>query len=469
MSLILPVIMCGGSGTRMWPLSRESYPKQFLPLLGERSSFEETLRMLARPSIFAPPIAISNRDYRFLVGEQMQRAGVEGEIVLEPMRRDSGAAVAVAAEIAFLRTPETVVAMLAADHSIADREGFVELCRRAAKVASAGRIVTLGVKPDHAATGYGYIRPGKELGGGAFEVEGFTEKPDGARAKQFVDAGYLWNSGNFFFRADVMRAEIEAFEPQMAQAARAAVDAARKDLDFLVLDADAFAQAPQKSIDYAVMERTKKAAVMPADVGWSDIGSWAAVGALSSPDAQGNVVRGEGLVMDASNVYVRSEEGLTAVLGVSDVIVVNTGDATLVVAASAADKVKNLVERLKSEGRRETLEHRRVYRPWGYYQTIDLGGRYQVKRISVKSGASLSLQKHHHRSEHWIVVRGAADVTIDDEKRLVHENELIYLPIGCVHRLSNPGKIDLELIEVQTGSYLGEDDIVRIEDRYNRS
>lgn len=249
---------------------------------------------------------------------------------------------------------------------------------------------------------------------------------------------------------------------------RDAVEGARRDLDFLVLDHDAFARAPQKSIDYAVMERTKKAAVMPADVGWSDIGSWAAVGALSSPDERGNVVRGEGVIMDASNVYLRSEDGLTAVVGVSDVIVVNTGDATLVVAANAADKVKNLVERLKSEGRREPLEHRRVYRPWGYYQTIDLGGRYQVKRISVKAGASLSLQKHHHRSEHWIVVRGAADVTIDETRKLVHENESIYLPIGCVHRLSNPGKIDLELIEVQTGSYLGEDDIVRLADEYNR-
>ncbi|MBX9759834.1 MAG: mannose-1-phosphate guanylyltransferase/mannose-6-phosphate isomerase [Beijerinckiaceae bacterium] len=469
MPSILPVIMCGGSGTRMWPLSRESYPKQFLPLLGERSSFEETLRMLARPEIFAPPIAISNRDYRFLVGEQMLKAGVEGEIVLEPMRRDSGPAVAIAAEIAFRRDPQTVVAMLAADHAIGDREGFVALCQRAAQAATAGHIVTLGVKPDHAATGYGYIRPGASIGAQAFAVEGFTEKPDASRAAEFVAKGYLWNSGNFFFRADVMRAEIEAFEPEMAQAARDAVEAARRDLDFLVLDQEAFARAPQKSIDYAVMERTKKAAVMPADVGWSDIGSWAAVGALSSPDERGNVVRGEGVIMDASNVYLRSEDGLTAVVGVSDVIVVNTGDATLVVAASAADKVKNLVERLKSEGRREPLEHRRVYRPWGYYQTIDLGGRYQVKRISVKAGASLSLQKHHHRSEHWIVVRGAADVTIDDARKLVHENESIYLPIGCVHRLTNPGKIDLELIEVQTGSYLGEDDIVRLEDLYNRS
>lgn len=468
MSLILPVIMCGGSGTRMWPLSRESHPKQFLPLISERSSFEEALRMLARPEIFAPPVAITNREYRFLVGEQMERAGVQGVIVLEPMRKDSAPAVAVAAEIAYRREPGAVVAMLAADHSILDREGFVALCAKAAETAAQGYIVTLGVKPDHPATGYGYIRPGAAIDEHAFAVDAFTEKPDAARAREFMDAGYLWNSGNFFFRADVMRAEIEAFEPAIAEAARAALAGAKGDLDFLVLDRNSFARAPQKSIDYAVMERTTKAAVLPADVGWSDIGSWSAVRELSSPDADGNVVRGKGVVMDASNVYVRSDEGLTAVVGVSDVIVVNTGDATLVVAANAANKVKDLVDRLKSEGRREPLEHRRVYRPWGYYQTIDAGDRYQVKRISVKPGASLSLQKHHHRSEHWVVVRGAADVTVGDERRLVHENESIYLPIGCVHRLSNPGKISLELIEVQTGSYLGEDDIVRLEDRYNR-
>jgi mannose-1-phosphate guanylyltransferase/mannose-6-phosphate isomerase len=453
----------------MWPLSRESHPKQFLPLVSEQSSFEETLRMLARPEVFAPPIAISNIDYRFLVGEQMQKAGVSGEIVLEPMRRDSGPAVAVAAALAHRRSPGTVVAMLAADHAIGDREKFVDLCRQAAAVAAQGYIVTLGVTPDYPATGYGYIRAGKEVAEGAHVVEGFTEKPDIARAKQFLEAGYLWNSGNFFFRADVMLAEIAAFEPEMAQAAQAALDGARADLDFLVLDAHAFERAPRKSIDYAVMERTSKAVVMRADVGWSDIGSWAAVRELSSPDAQGNVVRGEGVVMNARNVYVHSSDDLTAVLGVSDVIVVNTGDATLVVSAAAANEVKDLVERLKHEGRREPLEHRRVYRPWGYYQTIDGGDRYQVKRISVKPGASLSLQKHHHRSEHWIVVRGAADVTVDGQQKLVHENESIYLPIGCIHRLSNPGKIELELIEVQTGSYLGEDDIVRFEDKYNRA
>lgn len=470
MSLILPFIMCGGSGTRMWPVSRESLPKQFIPLLDERSTFQTTLAMLARPELFAPPCVITNRDYRFLVGEQMQGVGVTGDIVLEPMRRDSGPAVAVAAELAFRRSPDSVVAMLAADHVIQDREGFVALCAQAASAAGEGYIVTLGVTPDHAATGYGYIRPGERATDvpGVRKVAAFAEKPDALTAARYMAEGYLWNSGNFFFRADAMRAEIEAFEPEMARAAREAVDLAQRDLDFLVLDAAAFEQAPKKSIDYAVMERTNHAAVLPCDVGWSDVGSWSAVRALSQPDSDGNVVRGQGVVMNATNVYLRADDGLTAVIGVSDVVVVSTGDAVLVVAADMADKVKDLVGALKADGRSEPLEHRRVYRPWGYYQSIDTGTRHQVKRISVKPGASLSLQKHHHRAEHWIVVRGAALVTRDEETRLVHENESIYLPIGCIHRLSNPGKIELDLIEVQTGSYLGEDDIVRMEDIYNR-
>ncbi len=471
MALILPVIMCGGSGTRMWPLSRESLPKQFLPLLEERSTFQSTLTMLARPDTFAPPIIISNRDYRFLVAEQMAAVSVAGEIVLEPMRRDSGPAVAVAAELAYLQGPDTIVAMLASDHCVQNRDGYVELCRQAAAAASEGYIVTLGVTPDHPATGYGYIRPGDKVTGtpGVRKLEAFAEKPNAETASAYIAAGYLWNSGNFFFRADVMRAEIEAFEPQIAKAAREAVAGAARDLDFLVLETEAFARAPRKSIDYAVMERTTRAAVIPANIGWSDVGSWSAVRELSSPDSSGNVVHGEGVVMNASNVYLRSEGGLAAVVGVDDIVVINTGDAVLVVAASQADKVKDLVERLKADGRREPLEHRRVYRPWGYYQSIDNGARHQVKRITVKPGAALSLQKHHHRAEHWIVVRGTAEVVRDEETRLVHENESIYLPIGCVHRLANPGKIDLDLIEVQTGSYLGEDDIVRFEDIYNRA
>ncbi len=471
MSLILPFIMCGGSGTRMWPVSRESLPKQFIPLLDERSTFQTTLAMLARSPAFAAPTIVTNRDYRFLVGEQMQVAGVSGEIVLEPSRRDSGPAVAVAAELAFRRAPDSVVAMLASDHAIRDRDGFLALCAQAAQAAAEGYVVTLGVTPDHPATGYGYIRPGEPATqvSGVRKVRSFAEKPDAQTAARYMAEGYLWNSGNFFFRADVMRAQIEAFEPEMAQAARDAVEQARADLDFLVLDAQSFERAPRKSIDYAVMERTDRAAVIPCDVGWSDVGSWASVRDLSAQDENGNVVRGEGVVMESRNVYLRADEGVAAVVGVSDIVVVTTGDAVLVAAADKSDKVKELVAILKAQGRREPLEHRRVYRPWGYYQSIDAGARHQVKRISVKPGAALSLQKHHHRAEHWVVVHGTAVVTRDEEKLLVHENESIYLPIGCVHRLENPGKIDLELIEVQTGSYLGEDDIVRLEDVYNRA
>jgi mannose-1-phosphate guanylyltransferase/mannose-6-phosphate isomerase len=469
MRQILPVIICGGSGTRMWPLSRESLPKQFLPLIDKQSSFQERLLMVDGAAIFQAPIAISNIDYRFMVGEQMRQVGVSGKIVLEPERRDSGPAIAVAAELAFRQDPETIVAIFAADHAIRDGRGFVALCEKASAAAAQGAIVTLGVTPNHPATGYGYIRPGNPIADtGAFHVDAFTEKPAADFARRYLSEGYLWNSGCFIFRADVMRAEIEAFEPEMAQAAREAVDGARDDLEFTVLDKHAFAKAPKKSIDYAVMERTSRAAVIPADVGWSDIGSWSAVRDLSGPDEQGNVARGEAVLIDTRNAYVRSEEGLTAVIGLDDVIVVNTGDAVLVAASTHADKVKDLVEQLKREGRREPLEHRRVYRPWGYFQSVDGGARYQVKRIGVKPGAALSLQKHFHRAEHWVVVRGTAEVTRGEEILLIHENESIYLPIGCVHRLTNPGKIELELIEVQTGSYLGEDDIVRIEDKYNR-
>jgi mannose-1-phosphate guanylyltransferase/mannose-6-phosphate isomerase len=471
MSLILPFIMCGGSGTRMWPVSRESLPKQFIPLLDERSTFQTTLAMLARSKAFGAPCVVTNRDYRFLVGEQMQAVGVSGDIVLEPSRRDSGPAVAVAAEIAFRRAPESVVAMLASDHAIRNRDGFLALCEQAARAAAEGYIVTLGVTPDHPATGYGYIRPGEPATqvAGVRKVSAFAEKPDAATAARYLAEGYLWNSGNFFFRADVMRAQIEAFEPEMAQAAREAVERARADLDFRVLDAESFERAPRKSIDYAVMERTDRAAVIPCDVGWSDVGSWSSVRDLSPQDDKGNVVRGEGVVMDASNVYLRADEGVAAVVGVDNVVVVTTGDAVLVAAADKSDKVKDLVAHMKAQGRREPLEHKRVYRPWGYYQSIDAGVRHQVKRISVKPGAALSLQKHHHRAEHWVVVHGTALVTRDDEKLVLNENESVYLPIGCVHRLENPGRIDLELIEVQTGSYLGEDDIVRLEDVYNRA
>ncbi len=466
---ILPVIMCGGAGTRVWPESRESLPKQFIPLIGAHSTFQMAAEMLS-DGAFEAPIVISNHDYRFLVAEQMEKIGREARIVLEPVRRDSGPAVAVAAELALQLGPETIVAVLAADHVVRDQKGFIDLCKKAAEAAALGYIVTLGIKPDEPATGYGYIRPAKAVtaDGAALKVEAFIEKPDAATAQNYVASNYLWNSGNFIFRADVMLEELRNFEPEMALAAADAVARAKTDLDFLVLDAEAFGRAPKKSIDYAIMERTAKAAVVPAAISWSDVGNWRAVWQLSERDQFGNSIRGRGIVMNASNVHVRSEEHLTTVVGVDDVIVVTTQDAVLVLNKAHGDNVKELVDRLKSEKHPEAMEHKRSYRPWGYFQSVDRGARYQVKRIVVKPGARLSLQKHFHRAEHWIVVKGTAEVTRDNEVHLVHENESIFLPIGCLHRMANPGRIDLELIEVQTGSYLGEDDIVRLQDVYNR-
>ncbi len=464
---ILPVIMCGGSGTRVWPESRESLPKQFIPLVGENSTFQMAIDVLS-DAIFERPIVISNHAYRFLVGEQLLKIKRNAQIVLEPEARDSGPAVAVAAELAARVAPDTIVAILAADHVVRDREGFVALCRAAADAASEGHIVTLGIKPNHPATGYGYIKPGASCGDNVFKLDRFVEKPDKATAEHYIEQGFLWNSGNFFFRADVMQGELRDFEPAMLAAAAQAVARSRVDLDFTVLDAASFAEATKKSIDYAVMERTRKAAVVPADIGWSDVGNWSAVWELSDKDAEGNSIRGHGTTLDARNVHIRSDHHLTTVVGVDNVIVVTTQDAVLVVGHQHGDKVKQLVEKLRAEGRKEASEHIRSYRPWGYYQSIDNGTRYQVKRIVVKPGAALSLQKHFHRAEHWIVVKGIAEVTRGNEIVLVHENESIYLPIGTVHRMTNPGKINLELIEVQTGSYLGEDDIIRIEDVYNR-
>jgi mannose-1-phosphate guanylyltransferase / mannose-6-phosphate isomerase len=466
---ILPVIMCGGSGTRVWPESRESLPKQFIPLVGARSTFQMSLENLD-DDLFETPIIITNQDYRFLVAEQLKEIGRRARVILEPIRRDSGPAVAVGTELAARIAPDKIVAILAADHIVRDRAGFMSSCRQAAQAAMEGHIVTLGIKPSEPATGYGYIEPGKAVvaSGAVLKVEAFVEKPSAELAARYVAAGYLWNAGNFFFRADVMQEELRRFEPLMLEAAGEAISKAKMDLEFLLLDEDALSRAPKKSIDYAVMERTDKAAVVPADIGWSDVGTWAAVSELSQPDGAGNSVRGNGVVLHASNVHVRSDQHLTTVIGVNNVIVVTTQDAVLVLDKAHGDKVKQLVDQLKLEKRREALVHRRAYRPWGYYQSVDEGARYQVKRIVVKPGQRLSLQKHFHRAEHWIVVRGIAEVTRNNEVILVHENESVYLPMGSIHRMANPGKIDLELIEVQTGSYLGEDDIIRYEDVYNR-
>jgi mannose-1-phosphate guanylyltransferase / mannose-6-phosphate isomerase len=467
---IIPVIMCGGAGTRLWPVSRESMPKQFVPLIGPQTTFQQVLARIADPDLFARPIIITHADFRFVVAEQLRASGIEADIVLEPARRDSGPAVAVCALLAAERDRDALVLVLAADHVIRKPEEFHEACRRAADVAAARRIVTFGITPSHPAINYGYIRPGEKLNGSCVHaVDAFVEKPDAATASSYVAQHYLWNSGNFLFHAVTMLGEIEQFEPAMAAAAKAAVEGLTRDLDFLRLAAEPFGRAPKKSIDYAVMERTKLAAVLPADLGWSDVGSWSTIWNVLDHDAAGNAIQGPVVTFETRNSLVRSDDSmLTAVVGLDDVVVVSTADAVLVGARSKAECVKELVQQLQAQNHRAATEHRRIYRPWGYYQDVDLAARYRVKRIVVKPGCTLSLQKHFHRSEHWVVVKGTAEVSVGEELRSVHENESIYIPIGSVHRLANPGKIPLELIEVQVGSYLGEDDIVRLEDVYGR-
>jgi mannose-1-phosphate guanylyltransferase/mannose-6-phosphate isomerase len=452
-------------------VSRESMPKQFVALVDERSTFQQVLGRIGADPMFDRPIIITNSEFRFIVAEQMRECAIEGDIVLEPIRRDSAMAVAVAAVLAAKRDSTATLLVLAADHVVRDHAAFTRACREAVSEAAEGRIVTFGINPTFPATKYGYIRPGSALNGGAVrKVELFVEKPDAATAGRYIADHYLWNSGNFVFRADVMLSELLQFEPDIAKAAEAAVDGMTRDLDFQRLPSEAFAQAPKKSIDYAVMERTDRAAVVPVDCGWSDIGSWGAVWDVLAHDADGNTSTGSVVFLDSRNSLAHSDETiLTAVLGLDDVVVVTTPDAVLVTSRDKSEHVKELVEQLKAQNREQAVRHLRVYRPWGYYQGIDVGSRYQVKRIVVKPSAMLSLQKHFHRSEHWVVVRGTAEVTIGSEVRTVHENESTYIPIGSVHRLANPGKIPLELIEVQAGSYLGEDDIVRLTDEYGRS
>ena len=463
--------MCGGSGTRLWPLSRETRPKQFFALTGGLSTFQQVLLRVRDPKIFTRPVIVTNSEFRFTVADQIQSCGCEADIMLEPMARDSGPAICAASDFAHRHNPEAIILVLAADHIVRDDEAFRASCVQALAAANAGRIVTFGVRPSTPATSYGYIKPGAPLPGtAAFAVEKFVEKPNASIAAGYVKDGYLWNSGNFLFRADVMLGEVERFEPAMRAATKAAIDGLVSDLDFQRLPEAAFSKATKKSIDYAVMERTTLTAVLPVDFGWSDIGSWASLWEELDRDDAGNAVEGPAMLIDTRNSLVRSEETiLTTVVGLDDIIVVATSDAVLVIPKSQSEKVKELVTALKASNRPEATEHRRIYRPWGYYQGVDSGPRYQVKRIVVKPGGKLSLQKHHHRAEHWVVVKGAAEVTLDQDTRIVHENESIYLPIGSMHRLANPGRIPLELIEVQVGSYLGEDDILRFEDIYQRS
>ena len=469
LNTITPVILCGGSGTRLWPASRESLSKQFIRLMGEHSSFQLAARRVADAEVYDRPIVILHHDARFLAAEQLSEIGIAAELVLEPERRDSAMAVACATLVAAARHADAVVLIMPADHAIPDDAAFRDACVEAAAIAREGRIMTLGVEPDHPATGFGYIKPGQPIGTGrSADVETFVEKPNEADAADFVEAGYLWNSGYFLFRADVMLEELETFEPTLLAAARQAVEVATRDLDFTRLDADAFRLAPKTSIDYAVMERTRHIGVLPVSFRWSDIGTWSALWDAMPRDPDGNALRGDVVARGTRNSIIQSDGLLAAVVGLDDVVVIAKSDAVLVTSRARSHEVKDLVADLKATGRTEADQHLRNYRPWGWYQRIDLGGRFQVKRIMVHPGRRLSLQKHHHRAEHWIVVRGTAEVTVDDTVVELHENEGTYIPIGAVHRLHNPGRIDLEIIEVQVGSYTGEDDIVRIEDVYGR-
>ncbi len=469
---MIPVILSGGSGSRLWPLSRQLHPKQFLPLVGDRTMVQITALRAAGCDGAGRPLVVCNEAHRFLVAEQLRLAGVEpGAILLEPVARNTAPAIAVAACEALSQDRNPLLLVLPADHAIRNEERFAEAVVRARRSAEEGALVTFGVVPDRPETGYGYIRCGDPVpgGDGACRVAAFAEKPDRAAAEAYCAAGdYLWNSGMFLFRASCYLEELRRFVPEMAEATRRAHGNARRDLDFLRLDSDAFAESPADSIDYAVMERTDRAVVVPLDAGWSDVGSWAALQEADARDGDGNVLHGDVLAIDSRNCYLRSEERLVATVGLEDHVVVETADAVLVAHRDRVQEVKRIVERLDELGRDEASNHRRVYRPWGSYECISLGDRFQVKRIVVKPGERLSTQMHHHRAEHWVVVRGTARVTCGEAVNMVSENESTYIPLGTRHCLENPGRIPLELIEVQSGSYLGEDDIIRFSDLYGR-
>ena len=471
-SPVIPVILSGGSGTRLWPVSRESFPKQLWPLVSERTLLQETV-LRAHGDSFAAPIVVANQEHRFLIAEQLRAAGISSpRILLEPVGRNSAPAIAAAAILVAEQDPDAILWLLAADHAITDTGALHADLATAAVAARTGRIVTFGMRPTAPETGYGYIAMGAPLADaeGAYEVAEFIEKPDANKAVRLAtDGRHLWNSGMFVFSARTLLEELEAYAPDVLRAVGEAVAERTSDLDFIRLGVKAFVASPSISLDYAIAEKSKRAAVVPADIGWSDVGSWGALWELGNKDAAGNVAIGDVLLENARNCYVRSDGMLATVVGLEDAVVVVTEDAVLAMHRDHAQDVKKIVDRLKAGGRHEAVAHNRIYRPWGFYETLILGDRFQVKRIVVSPGCKLSLQKHHHRAEHWVVVNGTAIVTRDNETLLIRENESIYLPLGCVHRLDNPGKIPLTLIEVQSGAYLGEDDIVRLDDIYNRS
>ena len=470
--MLIPVLLSGGVGSRLWPVSRELYPKQFLPLADDkRTLFQQTLERLQGLPGLGEPIVVCNNEHRFLVAQQLREGGhIGGSILLEPIGRNTAPAIALAAIDALKQTEDAILLVLPADHVIRDWAALHKAAATAQALANEGYLVTFGIVPDHPETGYGYIRKGEPLHGEACRVSHFAEKPDLATAASYLESGaYLWNSGMFVFRADRYLEELGEHAPQMLGACRRAYEAGTEDLDFIRIPKDVFAVCPSDSIDYAVMERTSRAAVVPLDCGWSDVGSWPALWQAGSPDAAGNVTRGDVMLRDVGNSYIRAESRLAAVIGLQDVVVIETPDAVLVSSRDAAQDVKHIVSALKKAGRGEALLHTRVYRPWGTYESLVESDRFQVKRIVVNPGQQLSLQMHHHRAEHWIVVKGTARVTCGEQDITLHEDQSTYIPIGTKHRLANPGKIPLEIIEVQSGSYLGEDDIVRFDDTYGRA
>lgn len=466
MSSIQPVILSGGSGTRLWPLSREAYPKQFLSLAGELTMLQATWKRVA-PIAARGPLVIANEEHRFVAAEQLQQVGAEpAAIILEPVGRNTAPAIAVAALEATRDGGDALLLVLPSDHVINNETAFRSAVQAAAAAAEAGKLVTFGIVPTGPETGYGYIKAAD--GQGLRAVERFVEKPDLGTATRYVSSGqYYWNSGMFLFKASRYLQELERFQPAMLAGSRQAWQQARRDADFTRLDKEAFTAVPSDSIDYAVMEKTADAVVIPLDSGWNDVGSWTALRDVSQQDGDGNAHQGDVIAIDCRNTYAYAQR-LVALVGLDDVVVVETDDAVLVGKADRMQDVKTVVAQLKAEGRSEATWHRKVYRPWGAYDSIDNGERFQVKRITVKPGGTLSLQMHHHRAEHWIVVSGTAEVTRGDEVILLSENQSTYIPLGVTHRLRNPGKLPLELIEVQSGSYLGEDDIVRFEDTYGR-
>lgn len=467
--MILPVIMAGGTGSRLWPLSRDLMPKQFLKLDGDTTMLQATVkRLLGLDSL--PPLVICNEEHRFIAAEQMRQINqLDHNIILEPAGRNTAPAIALAAMTTIKKGQDPLLLVLAADHIISDSEEFRQVVAQASEFAAADNLVTFGIVATGPETGYGYIKRGVE-NSGAYSVQQFVEKPDLETAKSYVSSGeYYWNSGMFIFKASVYLAELKQHRPDIYAACEQAMAEVDPDLDFIRVNKEAFLACPDDSIDYAVMEKTTKAVVVPLNAGWSDVGSWSSLWDVTRKDENNNVHKGDVLSVASQHNYVFAETGLVATVGLENVIVVQTKDAVLVAAKDRVQDVKSIVQQLKGAGRTEHRIHREVYRPWGKYDSIDNGARYQVKRITVKPGEKLSIQMHHHRAEHWIVVSGTANVTVDGKDTLMSENQSIYIPLGAIHALENPGKIPLELIEVQSGSYLGEDDIVRFSDRYGRA